>query len=523
LEELCGDQPGDRMGDLARHWLCATRVQDSEKAIKYAQLAGDRAIKQLAPDEAGRWYEQALEVLEQLDPSDDRRRAELLTCLGDAQRQSGNAAYRGTLMHAANLARAIGDADALVAAALANTRGFVSSIGQVDVEKIEVLESCLALLPVDDPHRSILLAILCQELTFGSPIERRQSLATEALTIALALGDRNSVVRVLNHVLNSLQVPPLIEQSLTWTAEAMTLAEQLGDPSLLFWAATDHLSFSACAGNLEEVDRCLGVAETIARDLGQPTMKWTHAFLAATRSLIAGDPVVCDQLAQEAFRIGTDGGEPDALFIFGAQMLFVAWEDGTMGDLVPTIEQAVRENPAVPSYRAALAAALLEGGFLDEARRMLDSFAEANFALPFDNVWLSGLVGYAEVAFRCRAVAHAGELLERLTPWASLMSYSDATVEGPVSHYLGGLSAVVGRYDRADAHFAHSAEFSNRIGAKFFAARTDLEWGIMLADRRAPGDLEKSRVLFSKALTSARSNGYRTVESRATEALQGLD
>lgn len=47
------------------------------------------------------------------------------------------------------------------------------------------------------------------------------------------------------------------------------------------------------------------------------------------------------------------------------------------------------------------------------------------------------------------------------------------SVEGPVSHYLGGLATVLGRYDEADAYFAQAAAFSDRVGAKFFAAGTD--------------------------------------------------
>lgn len=59
-----------------------------------------------------------------------------------------------------------------------------------------------------------------------------------------------------------------------------------------------------------------------------------------------------------------------------------------------------------------------------------------------------------------------------------------------------------------------------RAKAEFFAARTNLLWGAMLAERGAMGDTEKARNLLTKAHTAAVTNGYGTVERRAEAALQ---
>jgi hypothetical protein len=88
---------------------------------------------------------------------------------------------------------------------------------------------------------------------------------------------------------------------------------------------------------------------------------------------------------------------------------------------------------------------------------------------------------------------------------------------------LGGLATVLGRYDEAQAYFVQSAAMCDRIGARFFAARTDLSWGRMLAERRILGDTEKARQLLTKARSAAAANGYRAVERRASAALLGLD
>ena len=80
----------------------------------------------------------------------------------------------------------------------------------------------------------------------------------------------------------------------------------------------------------------------------------------------------------------------------------------------------------------------------------------------------------------------AGPLFDRLAPWADQLSNSGTTAEGPISHYLGGLAHRAGSYDEADAYFAQAAVLNDRVGAKFWAARTDLQWGRMLAKRRSP-------------------------------------
>jgi len=125
----------------------------------------------------------------------------------------------------------------LVAAALANDRGWYSAVGAIDTEKVEVLETALDRLSADSGERALVLATLCSELVWASLLERRETLAEEALRIAEASGDEAIIVRALNTVSFPLLVPSLLEQSLARTADALSRAERLGDPLLLFWAA----------------------------------------------------------------------------------------------------------------------------------------------------------------------------------------------------------------------------------------------------------------------------------------------
>ena len=107
--------------------------------------------------------------------------------LGTAQRQTGDPAFRDTLLGAARRAADLGDTERLVAAALANNRGWFAAAGAVDADKVEILEMALDRLSADHPDRALVLATLCAELTYGRPLERRQALADEAIAMARVL------------------------------------------------------------------------------------------------------------------------------------------------------------------------------------------------------------------------------------------------------------------------------------------------------------------------------------------------
>jgi hypothetical protein len=61
---------------------------------------------------------------------------------------------------------------------------------------------------------------------------------------------------------------------------------------------------------------------------------------------------------------------------------------------------------------------------------------------------------------------------------------------------------------------------SERLGAKFFTARTELWWGNVLARRDRPGDADAAKARLTKAQRLAREFGYGNVDRRATEALE---
>jgi len=522
LEDLCGDRPGARVGDLARHWFSATVNKDLTKALDYSRLAADSALAELAPGDALRYYQQAIDLYAQVIEPDPALGIDLAIGLGTAQRQTGDPAYRETLLDAARRADAAGDAKRLATAALANDRGFFSSLGVVDADRVAILEMALERTGSDDVHRAQLLANLCKELAFGGSLEQCSALAEEAIGLARSSGDGAALIRVLVHVAVPLLVPERLDQSTERSREALAIAEGLGDPQLIFWAAAIRVLVAAVARDIDEVDRCLEITGGLAEKLNQTTLTWLNCFSHATRALMAGDTARAELLATEALQIGTDGGEPDALSVFGPQLMSVGFQRGTMGDLSPLIEESASSLTGIPAFFGALALSHIDADRFAEARACLEAFAAGGFELPRDALWLTGMTCYAEAAIQCGETEFAGPIFEQLDPVADQLSYGIVTSEGPVGHYVAGLAAVLGRHAEAESRYAECAAFCERVGAVFFAARTDLEWGRMLVGRGGTDGVAKGRVLLEQALASATANGYGTVERRAAAALAEL-
>ncbi|MDQ5854899.1 MAG: AAA family ATPase, partial [Actinomycetota bacterium] len=191
----------DYLPALAHHWAKASAPAGATpRAVDYAARAGERALTQLAYDEAIQYYRQALELLVVAHGSvDEVRRLELLIALGDAQRRAADPGHRQTLLGAARLAQTRRDPESLARAALATNRGAFSVSARVDGEIVSVLEDALdAISRADSPLRARLMVNLAAELSFTPRQNHHHQLANEALAMARRLGDPATLGHVLN-------------------------------------------------------------------------------------------------------------------------------------------------------------------------------------------------------------------------------------------------------------------------------------------------------------------------------------
>jgi tetratricopeptide (TPR) repeat protein len=482
------------------------------------------ALAALAPDEAVRYYLQALQLVEQERDSDQPLMVDLLIGLGISQRQAGLADFRETLLDAAHRAQNLGATDQLIVAALANNRGMFSSLGVVDDDKVEVIEAALLAMPdTDSLERALLLATLCNELTYGKPLTERRIRADEAKAMARRLGDPATIVRVLTLVEQPLEAPSTLNERVADTIEALELAESLGDPFHLYFAAVYRRICALQSGEFDVSTGCLGTMKALSERLRQPTLAWITRFHEAAEALVYGNTEDAERLGIEALQIGTDCGQPDAFPFYGAQLIIVRNEQGRLGELVSVIAALARDNAGNPAFFGAVAAAMFHAGSESEALGLLDSAAADDFAsLPEDLAWLHGVLAYAEVAIELHAQKPAAVLQKLLTPFHDQIGFNGLMPMEPVALYLGGLASVLGNYEQAEASFAQASELTTRGACTFSQTRVDLAWGRMLMARAGSGDEDRARQMLERARSVAEIHGYSSVERRAISALSDM-
>jgi predicted ATPase len=229
LEIGADDDDPTVVGELARHWIAATRPSDIDKAIGYAERAGDAARDALAPDDAIRWYQQALELVSLGGRTDQRQRAELLAALGTVQRRASRSEGGDTLRQAATVAQRIDHHDALVQAAL----GFTPLIltreeTEGDAEARPVVRAALERTgPEATPMHARLLAQLA--ITFSAGVEGRQrrEAALQAVDVARQAGDDATFVDVIYLCDRAVTTPERHDQHVADVERAVTIADRI--------------------------------------------------------------------------------------------------------------------------------------------------------------------------------------------------------------------------------------------------------------------------------------------------------
>src|SRR5271156_1193650 len=243
LEDLYGEDPGEHLSELALHWRLAAVSLDKAKAADYALRAGQRALESLAPAEAVKLFADAVELIGDVDSAE---RCEALIGLGEAQLQSGEAAYRETLLEASRIASAIAGAELAAKAALANNRGgFSSTFGEVDAERLAAIDRAIEL---DDPpnhaRRARLLALKALELEWDPDFGMRRALAEEAISLARATEDTRTLAEVLRNVAETIRAPDTLAWRIDLAEELVGCAAEVSDPALRFSA--HHVDLHTC-------------------------------------------------------------------------------------------------------------------------------------------------------------------------------------------------------------------------------------------------------------------------------------
>jgi tetratricopeptide (TPR) repeat protein len=500
--------------ELAVHFIAATRPVDADQAVHYATAAGDAAMEALASVDAVNWYSQALALHLARPNFDEGLRCDLLTKLGTAQRDSGDPAFRETLLDAAARADRLDDHDRYIAIALAITLRGSPNFGE-DPERFAVSVRAAELVDDDDlRHRVPLLATLASE-TDVAKVDERRELAEQAIELARSSGNDRLLLMALVAIYSADGGPATHERWLADTDWAVSTASAHDDRSMEFWATMGRIRVLGEAGLTDACEAAIAHATKLIGTTGTPDrLQMIQQWNVATM-LQRAEVDDAEQLATDSFERASAAGLPSALTRYAAQLFLVRVFQGRSDELVDLFVGAAAQGPGITAMKAAAAYMLCDLGRLDEAREAFPFTRESIENFPDDFTWTTGAQCLASCIAKLGEADLAEVLYDKMLPFKHLFATSFITVSGSLEQGLGQLAATMDRLDLAIDHLRAGVQANEAARAVYWTAQTQLDLADALERRDEAGDADEREPLVAAALESAQTHGFAGLERRS--------
>ena len=511
LAELEGQDDSSILAELAHHFTQAAPAGGTERALEYSIRAAERAQAQLAWEAASAHYQRALQTLD-LGGPDEELRCRLLLGLGDAQWGTGQGeAARDTLLRASVIARGLALPDLFARATLGF--GLWDIDDTVDHTLVKLLQEALQALPnADSALRARVIGRLARELRSAAPWERLWQLSNEAVEMARRVDDPRALADVLVARHLALWGPENTEDRFATAVEIVRLAERIDAKGLALQGHQFQLADLLELGDVTGVDLELDAIAWMASELRLPQHLWFTSLFRAMRAHLNGRFEEARDSAQQARDLGELVHPQTASQWFGIQLTALHRDRGELEQLDLLLDEFVRRQPWIATWRCARILTRLLSGRQDAAAREFEAIAAHNFAdLRRDATWLAAATYLAEICSLLDDATRAGHLYTLLRPHAGrAVSIGPGVIcLGSAARYLGLLAATLGRFDAAEAFFEEALKQNTAMGARPPLARTQFDYAQMRLQRgeAKARDHERARELAAEALTTASEVG----------------
>jgi class 3 adenylate cyclase len=531
LEQVHADNLEPHLAELAHHFYEAAPGGDVNKAIDYAQRAGDRAVALLAYEEAAGHYEIALQVLDLKERPAERQRFDLLMALGQAYTRA-DVPEKATMIleQAVQLGETLSEprllGEAANAYSWAVSRGPLFGTGA----DVPVLQRALETLTEEDSAlRAKLLAWLSLQLAQRSPLEHRLAVAQQARETAERVGSFEALTYALAALHDCLQGPERTEERLAVANEWLQAAERAGDKAQVLLARVNRLTALAELGEMDEVEREIAITADLADQMREPAWSGFRPVWNGMLATMEGRYEEAEQLVLQVLPIAQRTQQPNWVQSVAAQFYSIRRGQGRLGELEQIVLQNAEENPEVRAWQAALAVMYLDTHRQDQAHEWFERLAARDFAdVPSDAFLMVTILLAADLARGLGDRRRAGLLYEILRPYAArnVVVGNAVLCDGSASYPLGLLASTMGRWDDAERHLQDALAFNEKIGAWPWLARTRYEYARMLEERHQPDDRKKAQGLVNQALATFEELGMKKDVERALAlklSLQGVD
>ncbi len=450
--EVVGDSlrldPGLRT-QLALH---LEEAGERAEARDHWEAAAGWQLDRLGFEQAATWFARAASLTR-----DPQHRTDLLLAEADARLRAGELALaRDRYAEAADLARAAGDGERLVAAVLGIGAGAAAwEVPISDPAYSRLIEEALAELGPDDRGlRSSLLARLSVAAATPETLDRSRELAEEARELARETGDPALVAQALAALCDALAGPAHVRERDDHAAEIIRLADLAGHRLLGLLGARFRVVALLELGRFSEVDPVIADFERRAEELRHPLLSWYAPLFRGMRALLWGHLAEAEQHLSVVVDAAERTGSTNARLLAATLSAGIDTARGRVTD--PSIMDGIVDvvPEAWASYAAGLGYLALRAGDLDQARRLLRLHSDNGFERIGDDAeHLATLMSFGRIAIALDEQDAAVLLYEALRPFSGMWVVDGigAVCWGPVDLELARLAMALG-LDEAPMH-----------------------------------------------------------------------
>jgi class 3 adenylate cyclase/tetratricopeptide (TPR) repeat protein len=481
LEARHADDLDAVVAELATHWAEASAGGDPTRAIELAMHAGDLAADRGAFENAVRWFEQALELMEDERPSSPARRRTLVR-LAEVQIYTGaGVEARDNALAAARASLTAGDLETACKAMAVSPRASFDSSDPADPERTALLRDVLAIDALTPRQRADMLGHLATELIFERDIEGRAAALAEFKTLTAGLAPLEQV---------QLRNPGTGSHRGVSRGEATEYLDIFIEAAQLVPQPSLRMRYlqAVCFGSFRVGDRDLmdqTLAQLVLPAGPHANLSEVFALLPYTMSLtISGDLAGAAVSRIELVDGLTALGAPEATVYDATTMMALARETGTLADLDAIAELTEQMGHPASAARAIGVYIRFAQDDLDRVVTALELISTEELA---DDAGYPIVVAYwSEIVAALRATDQCRRFIAELEPMTNTQLWTGGILLGAADRYRALLHDALGEHDLADACFADAVEQHEIFRSPPWIARTRLDWAGCLIARNQP-------------------------------------
>jgi DNA-binding winged helix-turn-helix (wHTH) protein len=527
LESLPGRPSPTRLAALAHHFLEGAPLRGAERAVHYAQRAAQAARAVCAFPEEVELRRRLVQALDFSSAPDPEQRGRALVDVGDALGHAAApiAEFQEAFVRALVLARKHGSYHLLACAAERcvwhmSTRGAFLPvlIPSNDQALVQALIADLVKVQESpdvrgDPvlHARVLLA-LTQALAEDRPEESRRAL-DESIAIATRSADvelRGEIlVHRYAHVFDDLDARDAVQRELlAWTVETRNQTFEVEAHQLAARNALERGDRAAYDRAAAELERLAGLGFSSA---AYHLETWRGVCAQMEGPLVAAS-AQAQRLARTGGRMNLDPGW--VMWTLGLQMGWLMLQAG-MTDMLLLQSDAYAERVGpVAEMRMSVAWLRAAVGRHDEARPLLRELPRKAPGFGRGEIWICATAAAAEACILIGDRELALPIFDALAPHAGRVASFVTLIFGPVSRHLGGLAALLGRWDAAARFFDQAARKAQELRAPVFATLVDADRALAFRAHPDANERARSERLRVSAERAARALGMHLVAAR---------